>query len=57
MYVDPALLPVIGSLPPGLTLAPTGLIHGTPTAPGSYTFGVAPFDDRGDFILFEIQVS
>lgn len=29
---------VSGSLPPGLTLAPTGVISGTPTKAGNYTF-------------------
>lgn len=29
-----------GSLPPGLTLASNGVLSGTPTAPGTYTFAV-----------------
>src|SRR5438132_5646202 len=29
-----------GSLPPGITLAANGLLSGTPTAPGSFTFNV-----------------
>ena len=37
-----------GSLPPGLTLnANTGLISGTPTQPGSYTFSITAKDDNG----------
>lgn len=31
---------VSGQLPPGVTLSPTGLLSGTPTAPGTYTFTV-----------------
>ena len=30
-----------GSLPPGLSLSPQGLVSGTPTAPGTYQFTVA----------------
>lgn len=29
-----------GSLPPGLTLSPTGLLSGTPTTAGTYTFQI-----------------
>jgi hypothetical protein len=29
-----------GSLPPGLSLSSTGLVSGTPTVPGDYTFTV-----------------
>ncbi len=29
-----------GSLPPGLTLAPYGIMSGTPTAAGTYNFGI-----------------
>ena len=37
-----------GSLPPGLTLNPTtGLISGTPTTSGSYTFSITAKDDNG----------
>lgn len=31
---------VQGNLPPGLTLSPSGLLSGTPTTPGRYTFTV-----------------
>jgi hypothetical protein len=30
-----------GSLPPGMTLAPSGLLSGTPTQPGTYNFTIA----------------
>jgi hypothetical protein len=36
-----------GALPPGLTLSPTGLIQGTPTAMGSYTFIATVTDSTG----------
>ena len=35
-------------MPPGLTLNPTtGLISGTPTTSGSYTFSITAKDDNG----------
>ncbi|MCL2659747.1 MAG: Ig-like domain repeat protein, partial [Acidobacteriaceae bacterium] len=34
----------VGSSPPGLTLSPSGVLSGTPTAPGSYTFTVTATD-------------
>lgn len=36
-----------GSLPPGLTLSPTGDITGTPTTPGSYGFNITSTDAYG----------
>jgi large repetitive protein len=33
-----------GTLPPGLTLSPSGALSGTPTAPGSYAFTVSAAD-------------
>jgi uncharacterized repeat protein (TIGR03803 family) len=39
---------VAGGLPPGLTLNNSGLIAGTPTAAGSYTFTVTVTDGAGD---------
>ncbi|MGC0313458.1 eCIS core domain-containing protein [Kitasatospora acidiphila] len=57
LYADPALLVALGHLPPGLALDPSGLITGTPTTPGNYQFGVAPFDNLGGLALFDIQVS
>jgi hypothetical protein len=36
-----------GSLPPGLTLSPTGVVSGTPTAMGTYTFTVQATDAYG----------
>src|SRR5437773_935300 len=36
-----------GALPPGLTLSQAGLISGTPTAAGSFTFGVLAQDATG----------
>lgn len=41
---------VSGSLPPGLTLDPdTGVVSGTPTQPGEYTFTVQASDSKGDY--------
>ncbi|HZL57612.1 MAG TPA: putative Ig domain-containing protein, partial [Bryobacteraceae bacterium] len=36
-----------GALPPGVMLDPTGLLSGTPTSPGSYTFTVTATDSSG----------
>ncbi|MGI8782699.1 MAG: IPTL-CTERM sorting domain-containing protein [Acidobacteriota bacterium] len=40
---------IAGSLPPGLTLAPGGLLSGTPTTAGSFTFTVRATDSAGCF--------
>jgi hypothetical protein len=37
----------VGALPPGLTLSPTGLLSGTPTATGSFAFTVHVADAGG----------
>ncbi len=37
----------LGSLPPGLTLSTGGLLAGTPTTPGSYSFSVTATDADG----------
>jgi hypothetical protein len=34
-----------GALPPGLSLSGAGVLSGTPTAPGSYSFFIDAFDD------------
>ena len=36
-----------GSLPAGLTLSSTGVVSGTPTAPGPFSFGVMVTDSAG----------
>ncbi len=36
-----------GELPPGLTLAATGVLSGTPTTPGNFTFAVRATDTNG----------
>ena len=36
-----------GTLPTGLTLSSAGVLSGTPTAAGSYTFTVTATDSRG----------
>jgi hypothetical protein len=41
-------LPQGNYLPPGLTLAPNGLISGTPTEPGQYSFMLTITDQGGD---------
>jgi Putative Ig domain len=52
-----------GSLPAGLTLAPNGVISGTPSAPGSATFavratGTAPHEgNRNDTRTFTLNVT
>jgi hypothetical protein len=55
----PTFRVVGGTLPPGVTLSPTGLLSGTPTTPGTYEFTVSaanalsppdcPFGATGDF--------
>src|SRR5262249_30448272 len=35
-----------GTLPPGLTLSTSGVLSGTPTNPGTYTFAVTATDDE-----------
>ena len=40
-------LPGGSSVPPGLALSSAGVISGTPTAPGSYSFGVTARDTYG----------
>jgi hypothetical protein len=37
----------VGGLPPGLDLAPSGLLSGTPTTDGQYNFTVEVTDDNG----------
>lgn len=37
----------LGSLPPGITLSPTGVFSGTASAPGSFSFTVTGTDSRG----------
>ena len=47
-----------GSIPGGLTLSSTGVISGTPTASGSYTFTVkAEYDGNSDTKSFTIQIA
>ncbi|KQC00757.1 putative Ig domain-containing protein [Pedobacter sp. Hv1] len=35
-----------GTLPPGITLSSTGLLSGTPTTAGTYTFGISATDSK-----------
>lgn len=39
-----------GSLPPGLTLSPSGLLSGTPTLAGGYTFTITATDTSVEFL-------
>jgi predicted outer membrane repeat protein len=39
--------PAGGSLPPGLTLSPSGLLSGTPTTAGNFTFSIKATDTDG----------
>ncbi|MBI2689814.1 MAG: putative Ig domain-containing protein [Acidobacteria bacterium] len=48
---EPYRWAVLGTLPPGLTLSQTGLVSGTPTSAGSYTFTVQASDVSGGSIL------
>ncbi|MCL2748263.1 MAG: putative Ig domain-containing protein, partial [Oscillospiraceae bacterium] len=46
-----------GDLPPGLTLSETGVLSGTPTQTGVYSFSVRAINDLGeDTRLFELNV-
>ena len=40
-----------GSLPTGLALSPSGVLSGTPTQRGGYTFSVRSQDSLGDFVV------
>jgi large repetitive protein len=39
-----------GTLPPGITLSSTGLLSGTPTVPGDFTFNVQAADGSGSAV-------
>ena len=39
-----------GPLPPGLTLTPAGVLSGTPTTPGTFTFTIRGTDATGAFV-------
>lgn len=45
--VPPYAFSVAGSLPPGMTVSPAGVLSGTPTAPGTFNFSVAASDTTG----------
>jgi len=40
---------ISGSLPPGLSLSPSGIINGTPTTPGTYYFIIQSADSSDSF--------
>jgi large repetitive protein len=46
-----------GSLPGGLTLAPSGAISGTPVAPGTSNFRIRATDARGQTATAELAIS
>jgi len=48
-----------GSLPPGLSFDPTGVISGTPNSPGSYSISVQATDAQGNTATqsFQLQVN
>ncbi|WP_433531848.1 Ig domain-containing protein [Micromonospora sp. CA-263727] len=45
-----------GSLPVGMTLSSAGVFSGTPTTPGSYTFGIRMSDADGEFAEQSVTV-
>jgi hypothetical protein len=48
-----------GSLPPGMTLSPTGLLSGTPTASDTYLFRVLAYDSAnaaGNFVVRQLKL-
>lgn len=47
---------IAGSLPPGLSLAPTGLLSGSPTASGTFTFTVKATDSSGSSMLLPLAI-
>jgi len=47
--VSPSWVVVSGALPPGLLLSSSGKVSGTPTATGTYTFGVKVTDINGNY--------
>jgi len=47
--VSPSWVVVSGALPPGLLLSSSGTVSGTPTATGTYTFGVKVTDINGNY--------
>ena len=46
-----------GSLPAGLTLSSTGVISGTPTAAGSFTFTVTVTDSANNIVQLDIHTN
>jgi hypothetical protein len=46
-----------GTLPPGLTLAPDGLLTGTPTKSGSYSFTVNRRSDAGEDTRWPVSIA
>ncbi len=51
------LSPGSGSLPPGLTLSPTGAISGTPSSAGSFAFTVQVSDSTGATATRQLSIS
>jgi len=47
---------VSGALPPGLTFSTGGALTGTPTTPGTYTFGVRSVDATGNFGIIQVTL-
>jgi hypothetical protein len=46
-----------GEKPPGLTLDPDGVFHGTPTEPGTYTFSVAARNSAASINTGNLEVT
>ena len=53
----PRIVLADGTLPDGLTLAPTGAITGTPTTPGEYTFTLAAVNDVHPTTLGQVTLT
>lgn len=45
--IQPYTFSLVGSLPTGLTLSPSGVVSGTPSGPGSFNFSVSVSDSSG----------
>ena len=54
---QPYTFSVVGTLPPGLTLTPNGLLVGNPTQAGTFTFMVTVTDAQGIAVTKQFQIT